>query len=76
MKRLPYSFNFYLVYPGILSVGTELSLKNPSHLVLISRDFHPLVLSDNLNGREADWMHKLKISELSCCDAKSIWYVL
>jgi hypothetical protein len=34
----------------------ELSSKNPSHLVLIGHDLHPLVLSDNLNGREADWM--------------------
>jgi hypothetical protein len=38
---------------------TELSSKNHSHLVLIGCDFHPLVLSDNLNGREADWMHIL-----------------
>jgi hypothetical protein len=37
----------------------ELSLKNPSHLVLIDRDLHPLVLSDNLNGCGADWMHLL-----------------
>jgi hypothetical protein len=32
----------------------ELSLKNRLYLVLIDRDFHPLVLSDNLNGRRAD----------------------
>jgi hypothetical protein len=31
--------------------------KNHAHLVLIDRDFHLLVLSDNLNGRGADWMH-------------------
>jgi hypothetical protein len=45
---------------------TELSSKNLSHLVLIGRDFHSLVLSDNLNGCEADWMHllQLKTSEL------------
>jgi hypothetical protein len=36
---------------------TKLSSKNPSYLVLIGRDFHHLVLSDNLNEREADWMH-------------------
>jgi hypothetical protein len=39
---------------------TELSLKNSSHLVLIGRDLHPLVLSDNLNGREVNWMHLLQ----------------
>jgi hypothetical protein len=27
-------------------------MKDPSHLTLIGRDFHPLVLSDNLNGLE------------------------
>jgi hypothetical protein len=32
-------------------------LQNPSHLVLIGHDFHPLVLSDNLNRHGADWMH-------------------
>jgi hypothetical protein len=35
------------------------SIKNPSHLVLISRDFHHLVLSDNLNGGRANWMYLL-----------------
>jgi hypothetical protein len=35
------------------------SNKNPSHLVLIGRDFHHLVLSGNLNGRGVDWMHIL-----------------
>jgi hypothetical protein len=39
---------------------TEFSSKNPSHLVLIGRGVHPLVLSDNLNGRGADWMHLLQ----------------
>jgi hypothetical protein len=39
---------------------TEFSSKNHSHLVLIGRDLHPLVLSDNLNGRGADWMHLLQ----------------
>jgi hypothetical protein len=38
---------------------TELK-KNPSHHVLNGRDFHPLVLSHNLNGRRADWMHLLQ----------------
>jgi hypothetical protein len=39
---------------------TEISLKNLSHLVLIGHDFHPLVLSDNLNERGADWMYLLQ----------------
>jgi hypothetical protein len=34
--------------------------KNHSHLVLIGHELHPLVLSDNLNGRKADWMHLLQ----------------
>jgi hypothetical protein len=38
----------------------ELSLKNLLYLILIDRDLHPLVLSDNLNGRGADWMHILQ----------------
>jgi hypothetical protein len=38
----------------------ELSLKNPSYLVRIDCDLHPLVLSGNLNGHEADWMHLLQ----------------
>jgi hypothetical protein len=37
-----------------------LSSKNLSHLILIGRDFHPLVLNDNLNRRGADWMHLLQ----------------
>jgi hypothetical protein len=46
---------------------TELSSKNHPYLVLIGRDLYSLVLSDNLNGHGADWMHpiKLKTSELS-----------
>jgi hypothetical protein len=46
---------------------TELSSKNHSHLVLIGRNFHPLVLSDNLNGREADWMYLLQTLKLQSC---------
>jgi hypothetical protein len=38
----------------------ELYSKKHSYLVLIGCDLHPLVLSDNLNGREADWMHLLQ----------------
>jgi hypothetical protein len=39
----------------------ELFSKKHSHLVLISHDLHHLVLSDNLNGRGADWMHLLQV---------------
>jgi hypothetical protein len=40
---------------------TELSSKkNPSHPALIDHDFHTLVLSDNLNGRGANWMYLLQ----------------
>jgi hypothetical protein len=46
---------------------TELSSKKPSHLVLIGRNFHPLVLSNNLNGREVDWMHLLHTLKLQSC---------
>jgi hypothetical protein len=35
------------------------SNKNLLHLVLIGRDIHTLVLSDNLNGHGSDWMHLL-----------------
>jgi hypothetical protein len=38
----------------------ELSSTNPSDLVLIFHDLHPLALSDNLNRRGADWMHFLQ----------------
>jgi hypothetical protein len=32
----------------------HLPIRHTSHLVLIGCDFHPLVLSDNLNGHDAD----------------------
>jgi hypothetical protein len=32
----------------------KLCSKNPSYLIMIGRDLHSLILSDNLNGREAD----------------------
>jgi hypothetical protein len=38
----------------------ELLKKNPSPLILIGCDLHPLVPSDNLNGRGAEWMHLLQ----------------
>jgi hypothetical protein len=46
---------------------TELSSKNSSHLALIGHDFHSLLLSDNLNGCEADWMHLLQALKLQSC---------
>jgi hypothetical protein len=50
---------YRLVY--ISSVGNwAFFKKNHSHLVLIDRDFHPLVLSDNLNGHRTDWMNLLQ----------------
>jgi hypothetical protein len=75
IKRSHYVFNFYLVHAGIASVdytygntfstslgnlGFLQSNKNHSHIVLIDRDIHHLVLSDNLNGRGADWLHILR----------------
>jgi hypothetical protein len=38
---------------------TEFSSEKSFNLILIGCDFHPLVLSDNLNGCGADWMHLL-----------------
>jgi hypothetical protein len=38
--------------------------KNPSYLVLICHDFHPLVVSDDLNERGADCVH---LQELQSC---------
>jgi hypothetical protein len=35
--------------------------KNPSHTTLIDHGFHPLVLSDNLNGCGVNWMHLLQV---------------
>jgi hypothetical protein len=69
MKRSPYFFNFCLVYADVMgltilmatlfptlmgNLGFLKSNKNLSHLVLIGRDFHPLILSDNLNGHGTD----------------------
>jgi hypothetical protein len=58
-KRSPYSFNFYLLCAEI-SLGdnwTSFNQKNPSYLVLPCHDFHPLVVSDDLNRRGADCVH-------------------
>jgi hypothetical protein len=54
IKRSPYDFNFCLVYAGISSVDNWAFNKNLLHLVLIGCDFHPLVLSNNLNSHRAD----------------------
>jgi hypothetical protein len=59
MKRSPYGFNFYLLCVEIFLVDnrTSFNQKNPSYLILLCHDFHPLVVSDDLNGREADCVH-------------------
>jgi hypothetical protein len=59
MKRSPYGFNFYLLCVEISLVDNRISLnpKNTSYLVLTCHDFHPLVVSDGLNGRGADCVH-------------------
>jgi hypothetical protein len=59
MKRSPYDFNFYLLYVEISLVDnrTSFNRKNPSYLILTCHDFHPLVVSDDLNGRGADCVH-------------------
>jgi hypothetical protein len=59
MKRSPYDFNFYLLCIEISLVDnqTYFNQKNPSYLVLTCHDFHPLVVSDDLNGRGADFVH-------------------
>jgi hypothetical protein len=59
MKRSPYSFNFCLLCVEISLVDnrTSFNQKNLSYLVLPRLDFHPLVVSDNLNGRGANCVH-------------------
>jgi hypothetical protein len=59
MKRSPYDFNFCLLCVEISLVDnwTSFNRKNPSYLVLICHDFHPLVVSDDLNERGADYVH-------------------
>jgi hypothetical protein len=59
MKRSPYGFNFYRLCVEISLVDNQTSFnrKNPSYLVLSCHNFHPLVASDNLNGRGADYVH-------------------
>jgi hypothetical protein len=59
MKRSPYGFNFCLlcVEISLLDNRTSFNQKNPSNLVLTYHDFHPLVVSDDLNGHGADCVH-------------------
>jgi hypothetical protein len=59
MRRSPYGFNFYLLYVEIslLDNRTSFNQKNPLYLVLPYHDFHPLVVSDDLIGRGADYVH-------------------
>jgi hypothetical protein len=59
IKRLLYGFNFCLLCVEISLVDnwTSFNRKNPLYLVLPYHDFHPLVVSDDLNGRRADCVH-------------------
>jgi hypothetical protein len=59
MKRSPYGFNFCLpcVKISLVDNWTSFNKKDPSYLVLACHDFHPLVVSDDLNGRGADCVH-------------------
>jgi hypothetical protein len=59
MKRSPYDFHFCLLCVKIFLVDNQTSFnqKNSSYLILPHRDFHPLVVSDDLNGRGADYVH-------------------
>jgi hypothetical protein len=68
MKRSLYGFNFWLLCFEISLVDnrTSFNQKNPSYLVLTCHDFHPLVVSDDLNGCEANCLH-LSSSKLQSC---------
>jgi hypothetical protein len=59
MKRSPYGFNFCFLCVEISLVDnrTSFNQKNPSYLVLPYHDFHPLVVSDDLNERGVDCVH-------------------
>jgi hypothetical protein len=59
MKRSYYDFNFCFLCVEISLVDnwTSFNQKNPSYLVLPCHDSHPLVVSDDLNGREVDCVH-------------------
>jgi hypothetical protein len=59
MKRSSYDFNFYLLCVEISLVDnrTSFNRKNLLYFVLPCHDFHPLVVSDDLNGCGADCVH-------------------
>jgi hypothetical protein len=59
MKISPYGFNFCLLFDEISFVDnrTSFNRKNPSYLVLPCHDFHPLVVSGDLNVHGADCVH-------------------
>jgi hypothetical protein len=59
MKRSPYGFNFCLlcIEISLVDIWTFFNRENPSYLVLTCHDFHPLVVSDDMNGHGADCMH-------------------
>jgi hypothetical protein len=59
MKISPYDFNFCLLCVEISLVDnwTSFNQKNPSYLILPYHDFHPLVVSDDLNGTRTDCVH-------------------
>jgi hypothetical protein len=59
IKRSSYGFNFCLLCVEISLVDnrTLFNQKNSSYLVLPCHDFHPLVMSDDLNGCGADCVH-------------------
>jgi hypothetical protein len=59
MKRSSYDFNFCLLCVKISLVDnrTSFNKKNHSYLVLSCHDFHPLVVSDDLNWRRADCVY-------------------
>jgi hypothetical protein len=59
IKMSPYDFNFYLLCIKISLVDNRASFnqKNHSYLVSCCHDFHPLVVSDDLNGHGADCVH-------------------
>jgi hypothetical protein len=59
MKRSPYDFNFCLLCVEISLVDNQtfFNQKNHSYLILPCHDFHPLVVSDDLNERRVDCVY-------------------
>jgi hypothetical protein len=59
IKRSLYDFNFCLLCVKIFLVDnwTSFNQKNSSYLVLTCHDFHPLVVSDDLNECGADYVY-------------------